>query len=222
MLEDALSYARRGWLIIPLHTCDGTFIGKEPLTDCGFKDATSNEMFVRYWWDKWPDANIGIKTGYQSGLVVLDIDKKNDGPESLRLCEEYYGRLPKTLTVESGGGGLHFYFRHPGFELRGRLGMRPGMDVKADGGGITAPPSLHFSGKRYVWRDGPEDTELAHMPDWLLTMIQTKSPKANPLKNKVEVAMDNIFGEEKCQVGDVEEVEFLKVLKQHPWVRVKG
>ncbi len=223
MVNHALAFARRGWKVIPIHSCDGTFIGKEPLTDNGFKDASSNEVPINYWWSLYPTANIGIKTGAGSGLIVVDIDKKNDGPASMQLLQEFYGRLPKTVTVDSGGGGVHYYFSHPGFEVRGRIGMRPGIDVKADGGGIVAPPSNHFSGRNYQFREGldPDSVSLAPLPDWLLHQIRTKSNARHKTKSESTVILQDEPSPftEPSSVMDIDDLQ--QVRSKYPWLRLK-
>jgi len=97
-LTAALDYARRGWPLIPLHaaTADGcscardecSSVGKHPRTEHGLKDATTDEGVIGRWWDKWPEANVGIVTGAVSGLVVLDVDPRHGGDESLRVLGE--------------------------------------------------------------------------------------------------------------------------------------
>ena len=80
LLEAAREYAKRGWQVLPLHTplLDGTCsgdkpdcddVGKHPRTPRGFYDATTDEETIRQWWRKWPDANVGIRTGRESGLL---------------------------------------------------------------------------------------------------------------------------------------------------------
>src|SRR5262245_28545135 len=94
MLDAALAYAHRGWSVLPVHTvtngqctCGNVTCaspGKHPRTAHGVKDATSDEATIRQWWSQWPKANIGIATGAISGLVVLDIDPRHGGDESLQ------------------------------------------------------------------------------------------------------------------------------------------
>jgi len=210
-LEAALSYASRGWPVLPMHSINEDGIcscgspgdywlgsptkhamGKHPYTERGHKDATKEHSQIYLWWQIWPEANVAIRTGLQSGLVVLDIDAKNKGFSSLSQIEKIKGPLPKTPTVRSGGGGIHLYFKHPGFELRGRREMRPGIDVMADGGKIVAPPSRHKSGNRYLWEEGlsPEVVSLAPLPRWLLTMIQTK----NEPRKRFRTLVANLWG----------------------------
>jgi hypothetical protein len=91
MLQAALRYAARGWQVIPLHTptTDGCSclqsdcsVGKHPRIHNGSKGASSNKTQIRHWWTMYPDANIGIVTGPQSGLCVVDVDGE-DGQASL-------------------------------------------------------------------------------------------------------------------------------------------
>ncbi len=109
---------------------------------------------VRTWWRRWPAANIAILTGKISGLVVVDIDPRHGGDDSLRDL----GDLPDTLTASTGGGGEHLYWAHPGGIVPNAAGIRPGIDIRGDGGYVLAPPSSHVSGRAYAWDAGQPDT----------------------------------------------------------------
>lgn len=155
--------------------------GKHPLTPNGFNDATTDPEQIRAWLERWPRAHWGIATGAASGLVVIDLDTKPDanGVASMgALRERARGLLPPTLTVRTGSGGLHLYFRHPGGVVKcssGRVGA--GIDVRGDGGYVLAPGSGHASGKLYsVIRDLPP----APLPAWLLEELKRTTP-AEPL-----------------------------------------
>ena len=122
------------------------------------------------WWTKWPGANIGIATGGESGLLVLDIDPRNGGDQSLEKLPE----LPDTPAVRTGGGGAQFYFKlSPGTKMKSRSALLPGLDIKAEGGYVVAPPSSHKSGKRYLWYAdvAPEEGKLASIPQWLARLL---------------------------------------------------
>src|SRR5260370_29318592 len=109
MLRAALLYAEKfGFSVFPCRVC-----GKEPLPEHGLKDASKDSATIRAWWRRWPKANVGIATGAASGIVVLDVDAKADGPETLAILEDEHGRLSDTPTVLTGGGGQHLYFRDP-------------------------------------------------------------------------------------------------------------
>jgi Bifunctional DNA primase/polymerase, N-terminal len=153
VLDAALEYARRGWHVFPCK-------GKQPLTPNGFHNGSSKLDQVEKWFKA--DVNIGIRTGRESRLVVLDIDLEKGGDHALADLEREHGQLPDTVEVLTGGGGRHIYFSHPGIEVRcsaGRLG--PGLDIRADGGYVIAPPSLHDSGHRYGWEVSSHPDDVA-------------------------------------------------------------
>ncbi len=153
------NYMRRGWSIIPIRPGD-----KRPLVEWDqFQRRRAGEADVCDWFRTCPDAGIGIVTGAVSGLVVLDVDVRHGGDAALQRLEREHGRLPTTLECRTGGGGHHLYFAHPGRLVRNKVGLAAGIDLRADGGYVVAPPSLHASGLRYVWVDGraPDDIQCA-------------------------------------------------------------
>lgn len=166
--EYADAYVAKGWHVLPVE-------GKIPLTKNGLKDATNNADAVAFWFAiEYPEANIAIRTGAISGLVVLDIDKKNGGLESY---ESIRARLPQTPTVRTGGGGLHLYFKHPGGEVKNSAGkIAPGIDLRGDNGYVVAPPSLHDSGANYEWEILPSEVPLADLPAFLLEEKKEHQP----------------------------------------------
>lgn len=179
-LETALRLARRGFEVLPCHSpgvgecsCrqpDCSSPGKHPRTRHGLHDATADPSLIRQWWQQWPNANLGIRTGAVSGLVVIDIDPEHGGLDTMRsLATE--DRIPKGLRVRTGSGGWHLYFAHPGGLVRNSAGtaLGPGVDVRGDGGYVIAPPSRHISGGTYQWT-GP--WILPDLPDHLLERVR--------------------------------------------------
>jgi hypothetical protein len=165
-LAAALEYLGRGWSVLPVEPR-----GKRPLVRWrALEQRAASAKTIRQWFDATPDANIGIVTGAISGIVVVDVDKRHGGDESLALLERAHGALPPTVEVLTGGGGRHLYFRHPGVVLTNRVNLWPGIDLRGDGGCIVAPPSIHPSGLLYAWAGGraPADTPIARLPHWLL------------------------------------------------------
>jgi hypothetical protein len=178
MLAAALAYAAAGLHVFPLHsasagrcTCGVAECGdvaKHPRTAHGLKDATTDPARIAEWWRRWPTANVAIRTGAVSGLVVLDVDPRHGGAATLAELERQHGKLPKTARALTGSGGQHIYFRHPGGELRNSAGsIGDGLDVRGDGGYVVAPPSLHESARRYRWMRELE-RGLDDWPAWLL------------------------------------------------------
>ena len=165
MHRAALAYAARGWSVLPMQPR-----AKRPLVAWTVHQhrAATREQIDR-WWRRWPDANVGLVTGSVSGLVVVDVDAGHGGLNSLQALQQRHGTLPPTIEAVTGGGGRHLYFRHPGRALHNRVGMHPGIDLRADGGCVVAPPSVHPNGRRYAWLPGhgPGEVEPAELPAWL-------------------------------------------------------
>jgi Bifunctional DNA primase/polymerase, N-terminal len=110
-----------------------------------------------------------VATGTISGIFVVDIDGF-DAEAELKKLEQRYDALPQ--TVESiTARGRHVFFRMPLQRLRNSAGkIAPGIDVRADGGYVLAPPSMHPSGRAYCWSVDSGNT-FAPAPDWLLARI---------------------------------------------------
>ncbi len=161
LIAGAIEHAAAGRPVFPCR-------GKVPLTGNGFHDATTDPAAIKAMF-RAPDAAVAICTGKASGLVVLDVDG-DDGAESLRQLERERGELPRTASVKTPRGGQHFYFQHPGGEVRnstGKLGC--GLDVRGDGGYVVAPPSpgyLH-----------DEVAPVAAPPEWLVGLMRMADRK---------------------------------------------
>jgi len=134
--------------------------GKQPYRKAWPSKGVCNADTARQWLQG--GENIGLITGKASGVVVVDVDPRNDGERSLYDLEEANGKLPDTLTCQTGGGGLHLYFKwYP--EAKGGVPAE-GIDFKANGGCVVVPPSVHpDTGALYQWAD--LDVEVAELPE---------------------------------------------------------
>lgn len=186
-LAAAQAYAAIGLRVIPVHTvtdgicscgkrkCDSP--GKHPRTPHGHKDASCDADQINAWWNSRPDDNIGIRTGAESGIVILDVDGPI-GESSLEQLVVKHGALPETPTVSTGGGGRHIYFRHPLTTVPSRTGIARSIDVRGDGGYVVAPPSRHASGVNYAWLVPPQAVPFADVSEWMLALM-TGAPPTN-------------------------------------------
>jgi hypothetical protein len=155
MLEAALRYAALGLHVFPLRPAT-----KRPYEGThGHHDATVEVPIIRTWWTAEPDANLGIACR-PSGVVVVDIDRRNGGDEA------DLGPTPETWRATTGDG-THLYFASGGTELPDGA-LLPGIDLKASGYTVAAP-SRHPNGKTYRWEIGfaPGDLALAKLPEWV-------------------------------------------------------
>jgi putative DNA primase/helicase len=179
----AVQYALGGLAVFPLHgvldgrctcgkgeRCDRS--GKHPRTAHGLKDASSDANVVTRWWRADPSANIGIATGARSHILVLDIDG-DAGLASLTDLVAAHELLPATPRVLTGKG-WHLWFRWDEGDPRipSRVGVRPGLDVRGEGGYVVAPPSVHVSGKVYEWDSATRLLARARLPSWLLEVLR--------------------------------------------------
>jgi hypothetical protein len=188
--REAAELAARGWPVLPLHhpmtsgcSCRQPGCGsvaKHPRIKGGLNSASNDLDQVTAWWTRWPRANVGVRTGAASGLVVVDIDPAHGGLDSLERLQRRYGSLPETLRVETGTRGAHLYFEHPGVDVRNDAGRRlgPGLDIRGDGGYIVAPPSVHAVGRRYQWLE--PGAAPATLPDWLQQRLLHRESTRRP------------------------------------------
>ncbi len=187
----ALAYAARGWSVIAMQPQ-----GKRPLVawrDFQQRRASADE--IARWFQRWPDANVGIVTGRLSGIVVVDVDLRHGGPDSIAEAESAQGRLPPTVEAATGGGGRHLYYAHPGTTVANRVALRPGIDLRGDGGCVVAPPSVHPSGRRYAWVDGqgPDEIALAPLPRHFAARAGTANPGGHAREHWRELIRDDIL-----------------------------
>ncbi len=209
MIAESLSAAERGWPVFPCWwpledgSCacgmDGCpHPGKHPLAPLvphGLKDATSDPAKVQSWWERFPLANLALRTGARpegGGFFVIDVDPRSGGEATLSDLETKHGPLPQTVEVLTGGGGRHVFFAlQPGLKVPTRTGVAPGIDVRGEGGYVIAPPSLHASGRRYEWAPGrePGEVEIAQAPRWVLDLVGKRGSTASAPPPNVEVVI---------------------------------
>ncbi len=158
-LSYALHYQSQGLIPIPLFgvvdsvcscakgsTCEST--GKHPRVKRATAIAATAENW-KTWCAAWPEMNLGILTGSDTGVFVVDIDPRHNGDTSLKALFSIHGAFPATVTASTGGGGTHYLFQIPaGTTIRnsagdeaGNAGIAPGLDVRGNGGLIVVEPS---------------------------------------------------------------------------------
>lgn len=165
VLSAALDYARRG---IPVFPCNHA---KKPLTDHGFKDASTDREQIISWWAEHPGAIIGVPTGEASGWAVIDLDHKPNRFGQMRdgtaaLLNITGGQIPPdTVEVKTPTGGRHIFLQHkPGFKCS--TDNELGIDVRAEGGYVCVPPS-----PGYMYVNPPGLFDVAEPPDFLLEIL---------------------------------------------------
>jgi Bifunctional DNA primase/polymerase, N-terminal len=187
----ARRYMGRGWPVFVLGrskrpvancaTCKAAGPGHDPagcgcLTCHGFHAATLDPARLAAMLSAVPRGLLAIRTGTAAGLAVVDIDPRNGGQLDRKL-------MTPTAAVATGGGGWHLYYRHPGGPLLAALPGRAGVDIKADGGYVVAPPSIHpGTGRAYGWTG---ERPVAEMPPTLAAALTLPPATAAPLSRPV-------------------------------------
>ncbi len=189
LLEAALEYASQGLEVFPIKAGEKA----PPLTQNGFKDASTDPETIKRWWRQFPEANIGIRC---NGLLVADFDGKI-GAESKAQLEAKFGKLLATWTIRTGGGtkaepkeqGLHYVYKAPK-----ELNIRPGadkygypkFDIRANDSYIVAEPSATRLPYKTV-----DNSPIAVASEWLLDVARAgknekKSKRSIPIEPLVD------------------------------------
>lgn len=167
----ALSYAGRGWPVLPL--VPGQKIPLSGKSTPGFPEdgllsATTELSQILEWWTLQPRANVGLRTGI--AFDVLDFDST----EAITNLALYCGQEPTPKgPVSATGKGTHWLFAPTGH--RNSTGLLPKLDYRGLNGYIVAPPSVHPSGLIYYWAVEPT-LAIPVAPAWLLRLLDEKQP----------------------------------------------
>ena len=173
IVERAERLSEQGYVVIPVHpvgpdgTCHcprgkhcGRNAGKHPIGD-GWNETTDGLEAVRQMVAKGRKPNLGVLVG-PSGKVVVDIDPRNGGKETMKALIAKYGAMPRTKVNGTGSDGWHYYFQAPeGVSLKGTLG--PGVDLKSSGM-VVAEGSRSGTGEYATMVDAP----VAELPAWII------------------------------------------------------
>lgn len=141
----ALEYVDNGWSVLPVKPED-----KRPyMTNwLQYTRVRANKQSVANWFNSLTGAGIGVVTGRISNMVVLDIE--SDCPYPI---EDILKKYPTQMYSRTGSGGYHLFYQYPTNVPRvaNRVGIFERADLRADGGFIVLPPTIHPSGGRYEW-----------------------------------------------------------------------
>ena len=151
--EQAAEYVDSGWSILPVRPDE-----KRPyMTNwLQYTKTRAPKAMVEAWFNNLTGAGVGAVTGRISNMVVLDVERTCPYP-----IEDLLKKYPTQMIARSGGGGYHLFYQYPVNQSRvsNRVRIFEGADLRADGGFIVLPPTMHPSGNRYEWlKRGPLGT----------------------------------------------------------------
>lgn len=176
----------------PVFPCSSN---KKPLTDRGFKDATTDADRARAWWHQYPYALPAVPTGEPSRLFVLDVDRK-EGKDGFATLSALGVELPDTRRHQTQSGGAHFLFAQPkSLSLKcsvEKLGA--GLDVRADGGYIVWWPAIGLSVENAA--------NILPIPQWLLDAATPLDPSGRTDLQKKQMTQQSYSVSSVSSVGD--------------------
>ena len=209
---------------------------------CGWEHSTLEKPLYNEGWN-----SIALKTGKICGIFVLDIDNVEDWQKILKDNER---EEPNTVTVISGSGGIHYYFKYEDhldiIPNRTRI-IGETIDARTNGGCIFCPPSKYFNNETqkevsYEWKKGKSLFEIdpTPCPKWIFKMMLetvekeeknenekvTKTKKSKISKTKIADAEEIIFEKELINLPTDQMDELLNMLKKEryenysDWVKV--
>ena len=173
------------WKIFPLtYTSDGR---KVPIKEFkGWKDKASNDPTLIAQWTQDYGHKIkmwGVPCGADNGILVLDVDVKGGGLETIK---KYH--IPLTLSQKTPSGGIHYIFKYPddGNNYGNKVGFDNGLDIRGTDG--------------YIAYYGADNVPIAVAPDWLIKEATSIKKEIN-IEDAVKVSPDivKVILEESCE-----------------------
>lgn len=142
----------------------GTFTSdsrKVPIKEVKWKEEATTDKSVQANWSNLYGHKIkfwGIPTGAHNGILVLDVDVKDNGLETIK---KYH--VPLTLSQRTMSGGVHYIFRYPndGKQYGNKVKFDNGLDIRGENG--------------YIAYYGFDSTPIAEAPQWLLEQASSVS-----------------------------------------------
>jgi len=208
--QEAIEYLKLEFPIIPL--CSPTHEGmdyshrekchspgKAPLIKAWTAHSKTSLKDINSWFSKNRALNIGIPLGQISHMVGLDID----GEEGEKLLEAVSGGdIPKTWEFTTGKGRRLLYKIPEGIQTK-KLKLtgekkKQEFAIICDGQQTVLPPSLHSSGRRYLWKEdcSPKDIEITDAPRWVLDQIVLTDTGERLAEAKTITTIGNHFTED--------------------------
>lgn len=192
LLTAALLYSKLGFKIFPCMEGD-----KRPKKNCLWREeATTDRNQIERWWRENPNYNIGLPTGEENNLFVIDIDVKPgqvDGRKSLEDLErKHKARLRSEMIAITPSGGMHYFFLYSNGLKNSVKSLGESIDTRGSGGYVVAPPSRIGNGSyRFTSKLDGGSIKLNEVPQWILTELEERDkPVATPIARPIKLNVD--------------------------------
>lgn len=161
------NYLLRGVPVFPVNPQT-----KKPLTENGFYAATKDPDIINLWIKKHTNLGWAMPTGERSGVLGIDLDRKNGKDGVAAWGKLVDGRdVPETVEYKTPHNGIQLWFNMPrGVDIRsGSDVLGEGIDIRGNGGYACVPPT-----PGYEFIHHPDDYDVADAPDWLVEMLTAR------------------------------------------------
>lgn len=164
------------WKIFPATlTHDGRKVPISEMSDWKLK-ATNDQNIISQWSYLYAHKTRfwGVPTGKANGIIVIDVDVKDNGYETLKKYQ-----TPLTLSQKTLSGGMHLIYSIPEGDNNhygNRVRFDVGLDIRADNG--------------YIIYYGVDSTPIAEAPQWLLEQSLSAPKEVVDLSTIVKVSHD--------------------------------
>lgn len=181
MRDQALQYLKMGLSILPLAPRpepDLKEVAKRPVLKAWkhLQEAAAPVAEVQDWYDRWPTAGIAIITGAVSGVIGVDLDNQ-------AAVDWAHANFPPTPWVTVSGRGEHWYYKHPGTDIKNGVKLKLGdgikIDIRGDGGYLVAAPSVHPNGSVYT-QAGDWSVSVHDLPAFPAAPLGLTAPATAP------------------------------------------
>jgi hypothetical protein len=166
-LAAALSYARRGWPVLPC-------AGKSPVVGAWQVAATTDPAVIRSWWPPGSRHNLGVQLGPRSGLLDVECDSASAEQALGVLLGE---AVPVVPTYQARRGRHRLFCWSPDLPCPDKASFHyHEIEFRTGNGGKGAqslfPPSVHPDGPVYAWLVHPDDVDPAPFPAAALGVVR--------------------------------------------------
>lgn len=146
---------------------------KRPIVSGGFHSAASDANNIRAMFARHGATMVGVPTGSATGLIVIDVDVKDEARNGRVWLMAHEKAMPRTRIHRTASGGLHYLFKEPpGVEIRNSNDdIAIGIDVRGEGGYVIWPGSPGYSVL--------DDADPADMPAWLVVECLNANSKTS-------------------------------------------
>jgi hypothetical protein len=182
-LEAALAYAKFGFSVFPVNITTKRPHKAGRHSNGQRWGATRDPKIINRDFRKWPDAAIGIPTGIDNKIFVVEADTPQghdvDGIVNLQALIDANGPLPITRMARSPSGSIHYFFVHPrkGLVRNSASALAPGVDVRGEGGMVIVVPSVKPGVGEYTWLN---KAGFKYAPPWLVKLVTEQAVNYQP------------------------------------------